>query len=72
MMASLVPDALTTLVPRPQDRALAAPKQLDLVLDDTRLHGMTPTERQVVIRSLAHLLLEVGGVALREVGDDKA
>ena len=49
-----------------------APRQLDLVLDDVRLRGMTPAERQAALRSLAHLLLEASGVATREVGDDHA
>ena len=52
--------------------ALTAPRQLDLVLDDVRLRGMTPAERQAVLRALARLLLEAGGIATREVGDDNA
>ena len=43
-------------------QAPAAPRQLDLVLDDARLRGMTPAERQaVLIASLARLLLEASG-----------
>ena len=49
---------------------LMAPRQLDLVLDDVRLWGMAPPERQAVLRSLARLLLEASGVATREAGDD--
>ena len=49
-----------------------APRQLDLVLDDTRFRGMTPAERQAVLRALARLLLEASGVAMREAGDDNA
>ena len=37
---------------------LAAPRQLDLVLGDVRLRGMTAAEHQAALRSLAHLLLE--------------
>ena len=52
--------------------ALTAPRQLDLVLDDVRFRAMTPTERQAVLRAIARLLLEAGGVATREVSDDNA
>jgi hypothetical protein len=47
-------------------------RQLDLILDDTRLRGMTLVERQAVLRALAGLLLEASGVAKREVSDDNA
>ena len=52
--------------------ALMAPRQLDLVLDDTRFRGMTQVERHAVLRALARLLLEASGVAKPEVGDDNA
>ena len=52
--------------------ALMAPRQLDLVLDDVRFRAMTPAERQAVLRAMARLLLEAGGVAMREVSDDNA
>ena len=52
--------------------ALMAPRQLDLVLDDVRFRAMTPAERQAVLRAMARLLLEAGGVATPEVGDDHA
>jgi hypothetical protein len=52
--------------------ALTAPRQLDLVLDDVRFRAMTPAERQAVLRAMARLLLESGGVATREVSDDNA
>ena len=51
---------------------LTAPRQLDLVLDDVRFRAMTPAERQAVLRAMARLLLEAGGVAMREVSDDNA
>src|SRR5438876_4751759 len=61
MMGSLVPLARRTqLVLRPECTPPTAPRQLDLVLDDVRLRGMTPAERQAVLRSLARLLLEAG------------
>jgi hypothetical protein len=47
-------------------------RQLDLVLDDERLQGMTATERRAVLMTLARLLLEAGGIAMRELGDDNA
>jgi hypothetical protein len=52
--------------------ALTAPRQLDLVLDDVRFRAMTRAERQAVLRAMAQLLLEAGGVATREVSDDNA
>jgi hypothetical protein len=52
--------------------ALTAPRQLDLVLDDIRFRAMTPAERQAVLRAIALLLLEAGGVATPEVSDDNA
>ena len=52
--------------------ALTAPRQLDLVLDDVRFRAMTPAERQAVLRAMARLLLEAGGLATREVRDDNA
>ena len=51
---------------------LMAPRQLDLVLDDVRFRAMTPTERRAVLRAMARLLLEAGGVATPEVSDDNA
>ena len=71
-MESLAPLATgTEFVPIPEE-TLPTPRQLDLVLDDARLRLMTPTERQVALRSLAHLLLESAGIATREAGDDHA
>ena len=53
--------------------ALRAPRQLDLVLDDVRFQAMTAAERRAVLRAMARLLLEAGGVAAtREVSDDNA
>ena len=72
-MGSLLPLARRTeLAPRPERTALTVPRQLDLVLDDVRLRGMTPAERQAALRSLAHLLLEASGIATPEAGDDHA
>jgi hypothetical protein len=36
-----------------------------------RLRGMTPTERQTALRSLAHLLLEASGIAPQETDDEQ-
>jgi len=72
-MGSLVPLTQTTkLVSKPIPKALTTPRQIDLALDDVRLAGMTSTQRQAALRSLARLLLEAGGVAIRENGDDDA
>ena len=60
------------LAPTPQQTAPIAPRQLDFALDDARVRRMTIAERQAALRSLAHLLLEAGGMATREAGDDNA
>lgn len=72
-MGSLIPFTQTTkLVSIPTPKALTTPRQFDLALDDVRLSGMTSAQRQAALRSLARLLLEAGGVAIREAGDDDA
>ncbi|OJU24123.1 MAG: hypothetical protein BGN89_16445 [Alphaproteobacteria bacterium 64-6] len=58
------------LVPRPHSPPLSAPRQLDLVLDDVRLQGMTAAERRVTLNALAQLLLEASGAVTTEAGDD--
>ena len=69
-MGPLLPLARRTeLVPR-LDRPPTAPRQLDLVLDDVRLRGMTPAARQAALRSLAYLLLEASGITTQEAGDE--
>ncbi len=70
-MGSLIPFTRSTQLALRRPHPLAiAPRQLDLVLDDARLRGMKPTERQAVLQALAQLLLEAAGVATREAGDD--
>ena len=64
--------ARRTELARRLKHSLPAPRQLDLVLDDTRFRGMTQVERHAVLRALARLLLEASGVAKPEVGDDNA
>jgi hypothetical protein len=59
----------TELARRLKHSLPATPRQLDLILDDTQFRGMTQVERQAVLRALARLLLEAGGV---EVSDDNA
>jgi hypothetical protein len=72
-MGSLVPlTRRTQLAPRSEHLPLTAPRQLDLVLDDVRLRGMTAAERQAALGSLARLLVEASGIVMREVGDDHA
>ncbi len=72
-MGSLVPlGPRTALAPRRRHSTTATPRQFDLAFDNTRLHGMTLAERRVAIRSLARLLLEASGIAIREDGDDNA
>jgi len=62
----------TQLVSKPPSRLLTAPRQLDLVLDDIVLQGMTAAQRQAALESLAQLVLEASGAVTREVGDDSA
>jgi hypothetical protein len=62
----------TALAPRLERTPPTGLRQLDLVLDDVRLRGMTPAERQAALRALAHLLLEASGIARQEAGDDRA
>ena len=59
------------LAPMSERTLSKEPRQLDLVLDDMRIQGMTPLERQAVLRSLARLMLEANGIATGEVGDDQ-
>jgi hypothetical protein len=62
----------TALARRLKHSPSATPRQLDLILDDTRFRGMTPVERQAVLMALARLLLEASGVAMQEASDDNA
>jgi hypothetical protein len=49
----------------------AAPRQLSIPFDSTRLRGMDPSERRAVLVRLASLLLEAAGVATAEGDDDE-
>ena len=60
----------TELALRRAHPSATTPRQLDLVLDDARLRGMTQEERVAALQSLAHLLLEAAGVVTREASDD--
>jgi len=72
-MRSQLPLARSTgLAPSLERTPPTSPRQLDLVLDDVRLRGMTPPERRAALRSLARLLLEASGLAIEEAGDDHA
>ena len=72
-MGSLVPlTRRTDFAPITDYLSPKTPRQLDLVLDDARLRSMTAAERQVVLRSLARLMLEANGIATGEVCDDRA
>jgi hypothetical protein len=62
----------TALARRLKHSPSATPRQLDLILDDTRFRGMTLVERQAVLMALARLLLEASGVAMQEASDDNA
>jgi hypothetical protein len=45
---------------------LAAPRQLSIPFDSTRLRGMTAAERRMSLVRLASLLLEAAGITGRE------
>ena len=62
----------TALARRLKHSPSATPRQLDLILNDTRFRDMTLVERQAVLRALARLLLEASGVAMQEASDDNA
>ena len=47
-----------------------SPKQLLMLLDSTRLRGMTPLDRQHAVTRLALLLTEAAGGADAEESDD--
>ena len=72
MVAQLRFARRTELARRLKHGLPAAPRQLDLILDDTRFRGTTQVERHAVLRALARLLLEASGVAKPEVSDDNA
>jgi|GraSoiStandDraft_57_1057295.scaffolds.fasta_scaffold530810_1 hypothetical protein len=70
-MGSLVPfSRKTALVTVTRHGPPAARRQLDLLLDDARLRGLSATERRSALQALAHLLLEANGVAVPEVGHE--
>ena len=72
-MGSLVPlTRRTDFAPITDYLSPKTPRQLDLVLDDMRLLGVTPAERLTVLRALARLMLEANGIATGEVCDDRA
>ena len=58
--------------PRPHHGTRTASLQLDLVLDDVRLQGMTAAQRQTALKAVAKLLLEASGAATVEDSDDGA
>ena len=72
MAAQLRLAGRTELARRLRHSLPGEPRQLDLILDDTRFRSMTQVERHAVLRALARLLLEASGVAKPEVGDDNA
>ena len=48
-----------------------APHQLSIAFDSAKLRGMSPTERQIALATLASLLLEAANVAAGERDDDE-
>jgi hypothetical protein len=72
MVAQLRLARRTEFARRLEHHLPTAPRQLDLILDDTRVRGMTLVELQAVLRALARLMLKASGVAKQEVSDDNA
>ena len=60
----------TQLAPRQECAPPISTRQLEFVIDDVRLRGLTPVQRQAALRTLAHLLPEASGIAKQEAGDD--
>ncbi len=58
-------------LPTAAPSSAAAPRQLNLSLDSTKLRGMTPADRGAVLALLARLLMEAAGVAATERDDDE-
>jgi hypothetical protein len=50
---------------------VAAPRQLSIPFDSTRLRGMTLAERRILAARLARLLLEAAAVTAGESDDDE-
>ena len=72
-MASQLPLARKTEpAPTPEPPLPISPRQLDLVLDDVRLQGVTAAQRRAALQALAQLLLEASGAVMTEAGDDDA
>jgi hypothetical protein len=70
-MGALVPFTRALgLAPRPRSALPKRPRQLDLVLDDVRLRGMTTAQRKAALKTLAQLVLEASGAVIKEAGDD--
>ncbi len=70
-MGSLVRITGTEIVPMPQTRPALIRRQLDLVLDDAQLRGMTPAQRRTVLSTLACLMLEASGILVEEAGHER-
>ena len=57
-------------LPTAAPSSAAAPRQLSLSLDSTKLRGMTPADRGAALAVLARLLMEAAGAAATERDDD--
>lgn len=62
----------TGVVVRAKPALSIAPLQLDLVLDDACLQGMTVGERHAALKALAQLFLEASGAVTTGGADDDA
>ena len=62
----------TGVVVRAKPALSIAPLQLDLVLDDVCLQGMTVAERRAALKALAQLFLEANGAVTTGGADDDA
>lgn len=62
----------TGVVVRAKPALSIAPLQLDLILDDVCLQGMTVGERHAALKALAQLFLEASGAVTTGGADDDA
>ncbi len=71
-MGALVPftTRASGLAPRPRSALPTRTRQLDLVLDDVSLRGMTTEQRKAALKMLAQLLLEASGSVIKGASDD--
>jgi hypothetical protein len=51
--------------------AMVLGRQMNLILDNSRLIGLAPAERDKVISALAQILMQGAGLSVEELEDDE-